>query len=197
MMVDVAFQVRGTTIPRDHAYSLFHALVGRLEWLRSEPLAGVHAIRGTVSAAGNIFLGLRAKLVLRLTAERAEQALAGLTGARLGVGSGLEVGEGRIRELLPFATQYSRLVSTGSADETEFLAEAASLLKQAGLPDAMICGKAHRALTPQGDICGFSLLLHGLTAAQSLAVQENGLGGGRALGCGIFVPHKSIAVVGT
>jgi hypothetical protein len=43
---------------------------------------------------------------------------------------------------------------------------------------------------------GFSLLLHGLTPAQSLAVQESGLGEGRKLGCGIFVPHKSVVAVG-
>jgi hypothetical protein len=39
-------------------------------------------------------------------------------------------------------------------------------------------------------------MLHGLGAADSLAVQEAGLGAHRALGCGLFVPHKSVVAVG-
>ena len=194
MMQDVVFEVRGNALPRDHAYSLFQALAGELGWLKAEPGAGVHRIHGTVSASGEIFLGHRAKLVLRLAAERAGQAL-GLTGAKLDVGSGLEVGAGRIRELMPFATQYSHFVSLGTADEVEFLDRAAVLLKKAGLSCGMICGKARLARRPEGDVQGFSLLLHGLSLEQSLAVQESGLGMGRELGCGIFVPHKSLAAV--
>lgn len=196
MMQDVVFAVRGDALPRDHAYSLFRALAGRLAWLEDEPGAGVHRIHGTVSASGEIFLGQRARLVLRLGAARAREAL-GLSGAKLDVGSGLEVGAGRIRELMPFATQYSHFVSTGTADEVEFLERAAALLKEAGLSCGMICGKARVAQTPSGDVHGFSLLLHGLSMEQSIAVQESGLGSARELGCGIFVPHKSLAAVGT
>lgn len=196
MMLDVSFELRGDVIPRDHAYSLFRALAGRLEWLEAEPAAGVHPIHGTVSASGDIFLGGRARLVLRLDAVRAEQVL-GLAGATLDVGSGLEVGAGRMRELMPFATQYSHFATTGTADEVEFLAQAAQLLKEAGIPCGLICGKARVARLPEGEVRGFSLLLHGLTMEQSIAVQETGLGEGRKLGCGIFVPHKSLAAVGT
>ena len=60
----------------------------------------------------------------------------------------------------------------------------------------MIPGRAHAAATPEGELRGFSLLLHGLTPAQSLAVQSSGLGRGRKLGCGIFIPHKSVVAVG-
>lgn len=196
MTVDVSFEVRGSVVPRDHAYSLFRALAERLEWLDAEPGAGVHPIHGTASASGDIFLGHRARLVLRLGAERAEQAL-GLAGAKLDVGSGLEVGPGRIRELMPYATQYSHFVSTGLADEADFLRGAAELLKVAGIPCGLICGRARVARTPAGEVRGFSLLLHGLTMEQSIAVQEAGLGEARKLGCGIFVPHKSLAAVGT
>lgn len=194
--VDISFGVRGHAIPRDHGYSLFRALAERLEWLEAEPGAGVHPIHGTESASGDIFLGRRARLVLRLTPALAGRARA-LEGARLDVGSSLEVVDaGRIRELTPFATLYSHFVSTGAADEAEFLGRAAALLKAAGVSCGMICGKAHRACTPQGEVRGFSLLLHGLTLEQSLLVQETGLGEGRKLGCGIFVPHKSVAAVG-
>lgn len=193
-VADVVFELRGQRVPRDHGYSLFRALSGRLDWLEDEPEAGVHPIYGTVSDIGEIFLGRRAKLILRLPAHRVPQA-AVLEGALLDVGTGLEVGAGHLRELAPYATQYSHFVSTGPADEAEFLSRATALLREAGLACTMICGKPHRAAIPEGEVHGFSLLLHGLTPEQSLAMQETGLGQGRKLGCGIFVPHKSLAAV--
>jgi CRISPR-associated protein Cas6 len=194
-VVDVSFEVHCERLPRDYGYSLFRALAGQLDWLEEDVLAGVHPLHGTATADGNLFLGRRARLMLRLSPERAEQAL-GLSGARLALGSGLEIGPGRLRELMPFATVYSHFVSTGTADEAEFLGHAAAQLKAAGLPESMITGKAHAASTPEGAVRGFSLLLHGLTPKQSLAVQESGLGEGRKIGCGIFVPHKSVIAVG-
>ena len=192
-VVDVCFEVRCERLPQDYGYSLFRALADRLDWLEKDASAGVHPLHGTAAAADELFLGRRARLMLRLSPERAEQALE-LSGARLALGSGLEIGPGRLRELMPFATVYSHFVSTGTADEAEFLGHAAAQLKAAGLPESMITGKAHAASTPEGTVRGFSLLLHGLTPKQSLAVQESGLGEGRKLGCGIFVPHKAIAV---
>ena len=35
-----------------------------------------------------------------------------------------------------------------------------------------------------------------LPAAASLALQQQGLGDGRLMGCGLFVPHKGIEAVG-
>ena len=194
-VIDVSFEVRCERLPRDYGYALFRALADRLDWLEEEVSAGVHPLHGTTAANGELLLGPRARLMLRLAAERADQALA-LAGARLALGSGLEIGAGRMRELMPYATVYSHFVSTGSADEAEFLGQAAAQLREAGLPAQMISGKAHAARTPEGEVHGFSLLLHGLTPAQSLAVQESGLGLGRKLGCGIFVPHKSVVAVG-
>ena len=41
-----------------------------------------------------------------------------------------------------------------------------------------------------------TLVLHGLSTADSLLAQQRGVGLLRKLGCGVFVPHKSIAAVG-
>lgn len=71
--------------------------------------------------------------MLRLAEDRVEQALA-LAGHRLDVGSGLEVGPGRVRTLMPYATVYSHFVSTGAGDEAAFLGEAAAQLRTAGRP---------------------------------------------------------------
>ena len=50
--------------------------------------------------------------------------------------------------------------------------------------------------TAAGEVHGFALMLLGLKRAESVAIQESGLGSHRLLGCGLFIPHKSIAAVG-
>jgi CRISPR-associated protein Cas6 len=194
-VVDVSFEVRCERLPRDYGYALFRALADAINWFEADDSVGVHPLHGITSSGGALLLGRRARLLLRMSPLRAGQAMA-LSGRRLDVGSGLEIGPGRLRELLPHATVHSHFVSTGSADETEFLGQAAAELREAGLPGRMISGRAHAMDTPAGRVHGFSLMLHGLTLAQSLAVQARGLGAGRKLGCGIFVPHKSIVAVG-
>ena len=194
-VVDVSFEVRCERLPRDYGYALFRALAAELDWLEDDASAGVHPLHGCTASGGALLLGPRARLSLRLAEERAVAALA-LAGRRLEVGSGMQVGAGRVRELMPYATVYSHFVSTGADDEMEFLGLAAAELREAGLPERMITGKAHAVSTPEGELRGFSLLLHGLTPAQSLAVQARGLGRGRKMGCGIFVPHKSVVAVG-
>lgn len=194
-VVDVSFEVRCERLPHDYGYVLFRALAGELDWLEEEVDAGVHPLHGSTASGGALLLGPRARLMLRLAESRAADAMA-LTGRRLAVGSGLEIGAGKRRELMPCATVYSQFVSTGAEDEAEFLGQAAAELREAGLPERMISGKAHAAGTPEGELHGYSLLLHGLSQAQSLAVQARGLGQGRKIGCGIFVPHKSVVAVG-
>jgi hypothetical protein len=81
-------------------------------------------------------------------------------------------------------------------DEIEFLERCTSLLAARGMKPQLITGKARELRTAQSVLRGFSLMLHGLGAADSLAVQEDGLGAHRALGCGLFVPHKSVVAVG-
>ena len=37
---------------------------------------------------------------------------------------------------------------------------------------------------------GFGMLIEGLTADESLRLQQNGLGGRRKMGCGLFLPVR-------
>ena len=59
----------------------------------------------------------------------------------------------------------------------------------------VVLGKPGAVATRQGPRRGFSVLLHGMSPAASLRLQERGLGELRLLGCGIVVPYKSIAAV--
>ena len=41
-----------------------------------------------------------------------------------------------------------------------------------------------------------SLMIDGLESSESVRLQQEGLGGGRKFGCGLFLPHKGIDAVG-
>jgi len=194
-MVDVAYALSGGSIPADHGWRLFQLLAERLAWLAAEPRAGVHPIRGARAVAGEIHLGMRARLMLRLPRTRAQQALE-LSGTRLDIGDGIEVGSARLRTLFSHGTLYSQFVTTGTADEARFQGDVSLELEDAGIKCKIVVGRARRARNPDADIAGFSLMLHELSPEQSLNMQASGLGAARRFGCGIFVPHKSAAAVG-
>ena len=83
-------------------------------------------------------------------------------------------------------------------DESIFLEHAAKWLDELDIaPTKMLCGRIHRFTTPGGPMLTRSLLIAELTPKDSAAVQYAGLGPDRLLGCGLFLPHKSIAAVHT
>lgn len=193
--LDFAFALTGDTIAPDYGDALYRALAAALPWIDEEPLAGVHPIRGLTACAGRLLVGGRTRLVLRLPRERAD-ACAGLRGARLELPAPLQVGPFTQRELLPYPVLHSHLVVTGAAEEGDFLEDIARATAELGIKGEAIVGRrgALRAAAQRFD--GFSLMLHGLTPEDSLRAQRYGIGLHRMLGCGLFVPHKSIAAVG-
>jgi CRISPR-associated protein Cas6 len=198
VMVDVVFALEEATLADDHADALALAVRRALPWFDDEPEAGILPLSGLARGNGGVrFVGRRSRLVLRLPLHRSTSADF-LSGTRLDLdGAELMLGKSSLRPLYPArGVVYSHLVSVGTDDEIEFLEICTSLLAERGLKPQLITGKAHALRTGQESVRGFSLMLHGLGAAESLAVQEAGLGAHRALGCGLFVPHKSVVAVG-
>ena len=197
-MVDVVFSLAEGSFPDDHADALSLAVRRALPWFDDEPEAGILPLSGVAHGNNGVcFVGRRSRLALRLPMHRSASADS-LAGTRFDLdGSWLTLGKSSMRPLLPArGVVYSHLVSVGTGDEIEFLALCRALLAERGLKPQLISGKAHELRTAQGVVRGFSLMLHGLGAAESLAVQESGLGTHRALGCGLFIPHKSVVAVG-
>ena len=198
VMVDVVFSLEEATLGDDHACALSRSVRHALPWFDEEPEAGILPLTGLASGNGVRFVGRRSRLALRLPVRRSASAGA-LAGVRLDLdGVALQVGAASVRPLLPArGVVYSHFVTVGTDDEIEFLAHCTSLLAERRLTPQLISGKARELRAAAGRVRGFSLMLHGLAAAESLAVQETGLGAMRALGCGIFIPHKSVAAVGS
>jgi CRISPR-associated protein Cas6 len=194
-MVDLVFEVEGDTLPADHAWALGREVQRILPWLESEPGAGIHPLKGAPTDRDTLLLSRRSRLILRLAADRVQEAER-LTGSILDIaGAPLRVGTSRVKELLPFPTLYARFVTTGSGEEAAFVRDVAGLLEELGTRCKFMCGKSRRARTGEGEIAGFSVMLHEVLLEESVALQRRGLGSGRMLGCGMLVPHKSIRAV--
>lgn len=199
--IDMAFALQGHSLPREHRQALAGALLQALPWLRDVPGAGVHRLNVSAGGGSLALLSQRTRLTLRLPRAQADAALA-LVGCSLPVaGSPLHLGEAQARELLPWGTLYAHLVAAQAeaadeaADEAEFLQTVQAELAALGINGRAICGR-HQA-TEGGTLQGFGLMLDGLSPADALHLMEAGLGPHRLWGCGVFVPHKSAAAVGT
>ncbi len=194
-VVDVAFAVQASTLVRDHALALCEALCARLPWLAREGLAGIHPLKCVDGTDDMALLSARSRLLLRVQRTRVP-ALQALVGADLSVaGSVLRLGGAQVRELQPLATLYAYRVAADTADESAFMQAVARELEALDIAGQRVCGLHQQLRRGAAVQHAFSLMLHGLDEAQSLRLQQQGLGGHRLLGCGIFVPHKSAAAV--
>ncbi|MBI5900058.1 MAG: type I-MYXAN CRISPR-associated protein Cas6/Cmx6 [Rhodocyclales bacterium] len=196
-MVDVVFELDAGTLATDHAEALSVALRAALPWLDEEPRAGILPLSGLGRGDGGHFVGRRSRLTLRVPNHRGASADS-LSGRRLDVaGQPLGIGRASRRPLLPVTeVVYSHFVSYETADEIAFLAACRAELAERGLGAQPVTGRARRLRCGGTEVHGFALMLHGLKRAESVAIQEAGLGRHHLLGCGLFVPHKSIAAVG-
>lgn len=204
-VVDLSFRIRCRSLAADHAYLLKTALTKALPWLADEPSAGIHLGYGAESGNGwmrpggdgaIIHLSRRARLSLRLPKRRVDQA-ARLEGRTLDVGGHeCALGESKVRLLSTHGTLFARHLAPGESDEQTFLGDAADMLAELGVsPLKMMSGLSRVLRTPQRDIKTRSLMIDGLPPRESVLVQQCGLGDWRELGCGIFLPHKSIDAV--
>lgn len=202
-IVDVVFSIRCRSLPVDHAYALSQAVSRALPWFAEETHAGLHAIH--VAESGNGWMrpeapdallhpSRRTKLVLRLPKQRVEDA-GQLTGQTLDLGgNALQVEQGLVKPLSAITTVFSRyIVTRDDADEAGFMREAQLRLGEIGIqPKKMLCGIGRLIAAPEGVWHTRSLMLAELTVEESIRLQQRGLGPGRKLGCGLFIPHKDI-----
>jgi CRISPR-associated protein Cas6 len=208
-IVDAVFAISCRSLPVDHAYALSQAIQAALPWFATEPGAGLHTIHGAASGGGwlrpegehaVLQLSRRAKLALRLPRRRLDDAAA-MIGRTLQVAEqALRVDNLSVRPLSRITTLFSRTVlladttAESADDEAAFLTAAARELGALGIDAArMLCGRVTPVATPARSYQTRSLMLAGLKPEQALALQQRGLGAGRMLGCGLFIPHKDIA----
>ena len=110
----------------------------------------------------------------------------------------IEIGPARVRPLNPLNTVFARHIVSDKdiQDETKFLQWVNAQLNRLGItPTKLLCGKTRLIHTPARTLRTRSLMITDLKPGESLALQQFGLGEGRKLGCGLFLPHRGIDAV--
>ena len=128
---------------------------------------------------------------MRLSAGLIPKVLA-LAGKRLVIGGDtLLVGVPQVQALRPAAVLAARLVTTRNGqDEHRFDREIAHQLSALGITASAIRGRRLVVRIKDKTVVGYGVRVAGLDDAESLRLQEHGLGGRRKMGCGVFVPVR-------
>jgi CRISPR-associated protein Cas6 len=204
-VLDVSFAINCKQLPLDHAWDLAQAVQQALPWFADEIVAGVHPIHVAESGNGwerpddpsNQFLlpSRRTRMFLRIPKTRipATQTLSGTT---LDVnGYAVSLRDMKEKPFTHTSVIFARYVLSDEAeDENNFLRRMAEEVKRVTdfKVKKMLCGKSHTLRTPQGILHTRHLMIADLDSDPSIRLQQYGLGEGRKLGCGLFMPHKGI-----
>ena len=207
-IVDLVYSIRCKMLPLDHAYEFSRALHDALPWLAEEDAAGIHLIHGAESgngwyrpenAQGEILhLSRRARMSIRIPKKRVGDAQA-LVGQTLDIdGYPLVIGEASTKLLSSMSTLFARyVVGIEGQGEEEFLEHVVEEMRKLQIPVRKImCGRSHMIRMPEENIHTRAVMVADLDPAHAVLLQERGIGPGRKLGCGLFIPHKGIAPVG-
>lgn len=202
-MVDLLFPARGDPIPTDHAYRLYAALTALLG-VPHIPQTGVRfaPLTGDPDGNGRLRLGNGSVLRLRVPVD-AIAAVLPLTGRTVYVGpTAVRFGPPTVVRLAPAPTVRARVVTFKNAvDPIGFLAAARLKLASVGVggePGLPVAEDGPRAGEPLRRVVrvkgravvGYALVVAGLSAVDSLRLQEEGLGGRTRIGCGFFLPFE-------
>jgi CRISPR-associated protein Cas6 len=203
-MIDLVFPVRGAFLPTDHSYPLYAAISRLVPEFHAEDSPFRFApITGIGTPDGRLQLHEHSALRIRTPDDRIRMVLP-LAGKRLDIiDDSVRLGVPSVRTLNPAPSLIARLV-TFKLDEITpdtFLATARAKLAEMGvtgepqLPIHMAGDRAgeakRRVVRIKGvQIVGYSLIVAELSAADSLKLQEQGLGGRTHMGCGFFAPVR-------
>ena len=205
-VVDLFYKIDCKQIPTMHAWELSQALFEVLPWLADEPEAAIQQIHGATTGNGwerppddeVMHLSKRARMHLRIPKHRVDDATL-LTGKALDIaGYTVTVGEAMVKPLSPVSTLFARYVAVPKGmNEDRFIEWVASEFERRDIKlRKVLCGISHTISTPDRSIETRSLMIADLDKTLSIVLQEQGVGAGRHLGCGIFIPHKGIKAVG-
>ena len=198
---DAVFNIHSKVLPIDHAYILSQALLSELPWL-AEVNAGIHDISVADGngweqdhESGFYYPSKRSKLSVRIPKDK-------LDDIRSLVGKTLDLGEYQVKIIKALEPKlmsdmqivFAKYVACDeNASENDFLQTSFQQLQVLGIqPKKMLVGLERKIQTPDGIIHTRSLMVADLRKAESVKLQEQGIGDHRLLGCGLFVPQKGI-----
>lgn len=195
--IDLFFPIQGQQVSLEHGYLLYAALANLLEspgdaWLHDGDSVGLHLIRGRYDGAGSLRLDKAARFGLRIPADLIPKFLP-LAGQAIQLGDHrLRIGIPQPQALIPAPTLYAHLVTTKNGqDEARFDQEIARQLEALDIHGKPQRGPRRMFRIKDKHVVAHTLLVSELNAEESIRLQEEGLGGRRKLGCGVFVAHST------
>jgi len=195
--VDLHFRIAGREIPLDHGYLLYCAISHVVEqfdgsrFIHETKTLGLIAVRGIYAGNGKLRLERTARFGLRLPADQIANVLC-LAGKRLDIGGhAVRVGPVQVRPLIPAAALRAFIVTTKNGDEeARFDAEVRRQLDELNINATPRRGDRKFTTIRGKKIIGHELLVSGLSAEESIRLQEHGVGGRRKMGCGVFLAYR-------
>lgn len=197
-IIDLAFPLLcAQPVAADHGYHLYSAVSRRLPELHQQNGIGIHPIRGTQIGDRRLSLNDRSRLVLRTNTDSIGHLIQ-LAGKQLNIaGTNVRVGVPQVWALRPATALRSRLVvikvkdapNAGDLNKSIFNSAARRQLDALEVSAEVILtlGKRRTLRIKDKEVVGYEVILEGLTAEESLNIQEQGIGGRRHMGCGVFV----------
>ena len=207
LVTDLCFRIRCRRLPVDHAHTLSTAVRQELPWIGQNKGVAIHTIH--IAESGNgwlrpeqgasevLLLSLRTRFILRLPIAMVEKAKK-LCGKTLDLpGFPIQVGNAGMRALVASTTLLARHVLVGEGEnEDRFIQRILSTLQSMQIvTPKILCGRSHTIQGRQKTYQTSSVLLGDLSTTDSIRLQQQGLGDHQLLGCGIFIPHKSINAI--
>lgn len=207
-VMDVAFPLQGKEIPADHGYWVFSAVSKMIPSLHGDLEVAIHPIGGRLVGDQRLALTRRSCIIFRVSYDHLPELMV-LTGQSLRVADEVvSLGLPRVVPLKPAANLWSRLVTVkGFLEPETFLQAAKRQLDELGIHGVAALLPVKESNPLEGGtgtrspfvrrtlrirdktIVGYALSVNGLTAEESIHLQEIGLGGRRRFGCGVFVPQ--------
>lgn len=191
VIIDMVFRLTGKSVPRDHAYQLYSNLSRLFPFIHESKEMGIHRINGISLGGGMLELSKTSVLGIRLPADLIKLLLP-LSGKTLDLGGNkVIVGVPEIHSLQCKSALRSKMaIIKGFMESEPFIQAVTRQMDAMGAKGEIHLGGRQVMKIKDKAIVGFGMAVSGMDAESSLKLQENGIGGRRKMGCGLFIPVK-------
>lgn len=203
-VIEVIFKVVGKTLCKQYETILAAAMYDTLPWVANDQSIAVFLNHALEEGNGwymddnpetPLYLSRRTKLYLRIPSGKEDELLEQLQSAEFDIsGHLIQFKHSQSRLLSPSETLYARYILSDEDDEEVFIQRMAESLQAMNItPRRLLCGK-EREIVVNGEVFKTrSLMVNDLEKDEAIRLQQNGIGPHRHIGCGVFVPYKSIS----
>ena len=203
-MAELSFSVNCRELPYDHAYELSSEILNLIPQIKNDKRNSIQTLHGPMSGNGwvrpdseNIPLSKRAKLIMRINKNQIDN-IKDIEGKEIMLfGNSLKIGVSKVKNFLIVKDLFCRFViSDNKISEDDFLEKIQMELRNFNVNiKKALCGRSMTINFGKKTVYTRSLMIADLSKEESLKLQEEGVGGEKLYGCGIFLPHKSIDAV--